>query len=655
MYGPAIVLACLALVGHARRLQTAAVQAQSSPSANSQMPLDLASLLLGASPVSGAAFTPAGLPARSPVRGTRGYGKRRAALPIATTAVAEAEVDAKTDKAEVDVVVVGSGLGGLSCAALLASRGLKVSVLEQHYEIGGCAHTFNVGLDGNTVPSSILSKKPEIPVFRFEAGPSLYAGFSQEKSPNPLKHVFQMIGEEPEWITYDTWGAHLPEVPEGYELSVGAENFLEILRRYAGPTALEDWEKIAAYLRPLAQGVMGLPSTAVRGDAGIFLTLAARYPGPFFNVIKDVGKITAPFDLEALGVRDAFLKNYLDLIAFLLQGLPSNQTLTAVMAFMVEEFYKPNAVMDFPKGGSGAMAEALARGVTKHPGCSVRTGASVEEVLVENGRAVGVRLKNGKTVRARKGVVSNADLHNTFGMVPKGASADLDEERKKLLGGPGVTGLEELGGPEGGVPLCKSFMHIHLGVKKEALPDNLPPQWTITNDWNVPIDHPGNVIVVSVPSLLDPSLAPEGHHVIHAYTAGNEPYDVWEKFEDMDTSKDEEYLALKEDRAAPLWEAIKRRAPNVEEGIVVRQIGTPLTHRRYLRRHRGNYGPAIAAGNSMGLEFPKVTTPLPGFYRCGDSTTAGIGVPAVASSGAQCANALISVFDQLEMNELIKI
>ena len=111
--------------------------------------------------------------------------------------------------------------------------------------------------------------------------------------------------------------------------------------------------------------------------------------------------------------------------------------------------------------------------------------------------------------------------------------------------------------------------------------------------------------------------------------------------------------ALKEERAAPMWEAIKRRVPNIEDGLVVRQVGTPLTHARFLRRHRGNYGLALAAGGSM--EFPKVTTPLPGLYRCGDSTTAGIGVPAVASSGAQCANALLSVFEQMEMNKLIKM
>ena len=68
----------------------------------------------------------------------------------------------------------------------------------------------------------------------------------------------------------------------------------------------------------------------------------------------------------------------------------------------------------------------------------------------------------------------------------------------------------------------------------------------------MPIDHPGNVIVVSVPS---PStlLRPDGHHVIHAYTV-NEPF-LWERFEKQDPNeyrKDPEYIQLKEERAAPM-------------------------------------------------------------------------------------------------------
>ncbi|KAJ8608495.1 hypothetical protein CTAYLR_005742 [Chrysophaeum taylorii] len=497
---------------------------------------------------------------------------------------------------------------------------------------------------GKTVPSSRLREGDA--VFRFEAGPSLYSGLSPDASPNPLKHVFQMIGEEPEWITYDVWGAHLPEAPDGYELSIGAENLKEILRRYGGPTAVDDWERLSSKLRPLSKGVQGLPSVAVRNDAWIIATLCLKYPLAFLDVVRNARAILGPFDMVSRDspfyVEDKFLRNYLDLIAFLLQGLPANSTLTAVMAYMVEDFYREGAAMDFPKGGSKGIVDALARGVEKWPGCSVRKSTAVNRVLVEGGRAVGVETARGTRLRARRAVVSNADLRATYDLVPRGVHEGFDEDRSLL---------DE-------ITLCKSFMHVHLAFPADAVPADLPPQWTVCESWNDgEIDAPGvdgGVVVVSMPTKLDPDLAPPGYHVIHAYTAGNEPYDLWAPFENAEPN-DPDYLALKELRAKPIFDAIEKRAPGLRQKAVVEQIASPLTHARFLRRHRGNYGPAIAAGNPAGLEFPPVTTPLPGYYRAGDSTTAGIGVPAVASSGAQCANAIISVFDQLRLNKAIRM
>ena len=69
----------------------------------------------------------------------------------------------------------------------------------------------------------------------FESGPSLYAGLSPAASPNPLKHVFQIIGEEPEWITYDRWGTYLPD--GDFAAAVGAEDFMAKLDTYGGPDA----------------------------------------------------------------------------------------------------------------------------------------------------------------------------------------------------------------------------------------------------------------------------------------------------------------------------------------------------------------------------------------------------------------------------------
>ena len=312
--------------------------------------------------------------------------------------------------------------------------------------------------------------------------------------------------------------------------------------------------------------------------------------------------------------------------------------------------------MDFPKGGSGAMMGALARGVTKHTGCSLEVSTAVDEVIVENGRAVGVKLAtSGRTIRAKEAVISNADLTNTYNFVPKGVHATFDEEREKFLG------LTNNPNNDDSVPYCKSFMHLHLGVKSELIPEDAPPQWTVVQDWGKGIDAIGNVVVVSVGSKLDQSLAPPGYHVIHAYTAGNEPYEDWEQFEHlMDDAaardKDEVYQKFKEERAQPIWDAIQKRAPAVVKGeCQVVKVATPLTHARFLSRHRGNYGLAIAPGNDAGWKFPEVTTPIEGYYRCGDSTTSGIGVPAVASSGAICANSIMSVWDQLKLNSKIKM
>ena len=73
---------------------------------------------------------------------------------------------------EVDVVVIGSGLAGLSCAALLSHCDKSTVVLESHDTVGGATHSW------------------ERRGFHFESGPSLYSGFSQDRSPNPLKNIF---------------------------------------------------------------------------------------------------------------------------------------------------------------------------------------------------------------------------------------------------------------------------------------------------------------------------------------------------------------------------------------------------------------------------------------------------------------------------------
>ena len=63
-------------------------------------------------------------------------------------------------------------------------------------------------------------------------------------------------------------------------------------------------------------------------------------------------------------------------------------------------------------------------------------------------------------------------------------------------------------------------MHAFIGVPKDALPADVETHHIVVNDWSLGVDAPGNVILISIPSVLDESLAPEGYHCIHAYTPG---------------------------------------------------------------------------------------------------------------------------------------
>ena len=146
----------------------------------------------------------------------------------------------------------------------------------------------------------------------------------------------------------------------------------------------------------------------------------------------------------------------------------------------------------------------------------------------------------------------------------------------------------------GGIPDLKSFIHIHAGIDATGLPEtpsaDFPAQWAVVRDWDLPegVEAPRNIVLCSMPSLIDPTLAPEGKHVLHAYVPATEPYEWWQGLD----RNSEEYKQKKEEAADFLWSAIEEYVPNARERAVegTVQIGTPLTHERFLRRSRGAYG-----------------------------------------------------------------
>ncbi|GIL93448.1 hypothetical protein Vretifemale_20840, partial [Volvox reticuliferus] len=97
--------------------------------------------------------------------------------------------------------------------------------------------------------------------------------------------------------------------------------------------------------------------------------------------------------------------------------------------------------------------------------------------------------------------------------------------------------------------------------------------------------------------------------------------------------------------------ALERVIPDIRRRAELTLVGSPLTHERFVRRHRGSYGPGISASGKESWPGPK--TPIPGLSVCGDSCMPGIGVPAAAASGMIAANSLAPVWSHLAMMDAL--
>ncbi|MEM9979321.1 MAG: NAD(P)/FAD-dependent oxidoreductase [Cyanobacteria bacterium P01_D01_bin.2] len=487
-----------------------------------------------------------------------------------------------------DVVVIGSGIGGLVAAGLLARYGRRVLVCESHTLPGGAAHAF---------------KRQG---FTFDSGPSFYCGLADPTSCNPVREVLAVLGESIEAVAYDPLGYyHFPE--RTLPIYGNAERYQAALAEVSSQAATELralTAKLLAIYRPLGK----IPTLALRADGWLLPLLGQRFPRAILQLLpqlRGLGRSMGDFVDET--VRDPWLRQLMDLECFLLSGMKADSTVAPEMAFMFGE--RAASVIDYPLGGSGALVDALVRGLGRWGG-QLRLGTHVDKIWVEHNQVQGVVLKTGQRVSAAQ-VISNATLWDTCRYLL--VEDDLPKRYRQ-------SALE--------TPAVDSFMHLHLGIRAEGL-DDLSIHHVVVHDDQKDITAPGNTCMISIPSVLDPSLAPAGHHVIHAYTL--EPWAGWQQ--------DADYGAKKEARAQPLIRALEKVVPDICDRITLKLIGTPLTHRRFLRRHQGTYGPAIAAGQGR---FPGCKTPIKGLYRVGDSTLPGIGIPAVAASGILCANSLVS-------------
>jgi len=578
-------------------------------------------------------------------------------------ASADTSSDHTSNVEHVDIAIVGAGIGGLCAGAILNTLYNKnVGIYESHYLPGGCAHAFN-----RTAPNGVT--------FTFDSGPTIVLGCSA-KPFNPLRQVLNAVGQSVEWIRYDGWGMVENPCNKTHELRWKVElgpNVFEQgpLAQFGGTRAQEEFQELRRVTYPLVAGAVEIPAMAMRAGPTALLPLL-RYIPALLGLIRQGTELTqgtfAPFmDGPKYVVSDPWLRSWLDAVAFSLSGLPASRTSAAAMAYVLYDMHRDGAALDYPKGGLGEVINALVRGVEQgEHGSKVNLKRHVESIdfSYDGTKIEGLTLRGGKKVVAKEGVICNAPVWSLTNLIQNPLAKNIlnnfiPQTKVRLAPTSWVVGeskshisLRPLKIEKEDSLLFKcdtaemtgSFLHLHLAIDADGLNlDKMEAHYTVMDrslagDGSVVDgvkDGPCgelNMIAVSNPCVIDRDLAPEGYLVIHAYGAGNEPFEIWK---DLAISSPE-YIQRKEERAEVLWRAVESVIPDVRDRVVYYLIGSPKTHERFLRRPMGTYGAATEDYLKDG------STPWDNFVLAGDSIFPGIGVPAVALSGASAANSLVS-------------
>ena len=488
-----------------------------------------------------------------------------------------------------DVVVIGSGIGGLVTASQLAVKGAKVLVLERYLIPGGSGGSFR--REGYT----------------FDVGASMIFGFGQKGHTNLLTRALADVGEVCETIAD-------PAQLE-YHLPAGLDVVVD--RDYESFVA-----RLSARFPHEAQGIRAFYDTcwSVFNCLDAMPLLSLEDPAYLAKVF-----FRAPLaclglarwlpvnvgDVARKHIQDPALLKFIDMECFCWSVMPADLT-PMINAGMVFSDRHAGGI-NYPKGGVGVIAQKLVAGLERHGG-AIRYKARVTKVLLDNGKAIGVQIAGGEEIRARR-VVSNATRWDTFGGLIEAQDTPAQERtwRRRYKPSP-------------------SFLSLHLGVEASLIPAGTHCHHLLLEDWQAMEDEQG-VVFVSMPSLLDPSLAPPDRHIVHAFSPSS--IEAWTGLEPA------AYAAKKQadsDRLIARLEAAI--LPGLAAAIRHREVGTPRSHRRFLGRSGGSYGPVPALRLPGLLPMPFNRTAIPGLYCVGDSCFPGQGLNAVAFSGFACAHRL---------------
>jgi len=489
-----------------------------------------------------------------------------------------------------DTIIIGSGMGGLTTAALLSKQGQKVLVLERHYTAGGFTHIFK--------------RKG----YEWDVGIH-YIGEVQR--PNSLmKKLFDYVTDSQlKWADMGTVYDRIIVGEKSYDFVKGTQNFKQQLIGYFP----KEEEAINNYLK--------LVFTAVKSSKNYYISKALP---PFLNILVG-GFMRKPFFKWSDKTTYEVLKSVTDneeLIKVLCgqygdYGMPPKQSSFYMHASVVRHYLDGGS---FPIGGSAQIAKTIDK-VIEANGGTILINAEVAEVIIESNKAKGVKMADGKSFFA-KNIISNAGLMTTYNKLLTKEIALKHRLKAQLQ------------------KVNRSVAHVSLYIGLEESPEalNLPK----TNHWIYPkegdhdtcvknyledINNEFPMVYISFPASKDPDWSNRYPNKSTIDIITLMPYDTFASWADTRWKKrGEDYEALKEKIVQRLLKVLYKHVPQVKGKVAYYELSTPLTTQHFVNYKKGEIYGLDHSPSRFRQKFLQPRTPIKNFYLTGqDIVTAGVG------------------------------
>jgi all-trans-retinol 13,14-reductase len=488
-----------------------------------------------------------------------------------------------------DTIIIGSGMGSLTTAAILAKEGQKVLVLERHYIAGGFTHIFK--------------RKG----FEWDVGIH-YIGEVQRES-SVIKKLFDYITDAK--LQWADMGAVYDKIIIGnkeYEFIKGVQNFKDKITSYF-PT---EKEAIDTYVAAVFKAIK--TSQKFYMDKAMPPILSKIMGGKMRNPFYEFSDKTTYEVLKSITNNEELIKvltgQYGD------YGLPPKQSSFVMHAAVARHYFAGGS---FPIGGSSEIAKHT-DAVIENAGGSILISAEVDQIIIKNKKATGVRMKDGKVFSA-KNIISGAGIMTTYHKLLPTEIAVKHELKQQLQS------------------VKRSVSHACLYIGLDGSPEelNLPKTnyWiypdtidhdTIFNNYLDDINSDFPVVYISFPSAKDPDWSNRypGKSTIDIITLL--PYESFEKWEETRWMKrGEDYNEVKEKISKRLLEVLYKHLPQAKGKIEHYELSTPLTTKHFINYDKGEIYGLDHSPKRFRQKFLQPRTPIKNLYLTGqDIVTAGV-------------------------------